>query len=464
MKKILFFPVFIILLSQVLAQSSPGISPIYFIFDASGSMWGQIEGRTKMEIASEVLSESVGKLPEHQQLGLVIYGHNREGDCRDVEFMVNPEGGTKAEVIEAVNSVKPLGKTPLAYSANLVIEQLRQSKTKATIILITDGIESCDGNICEVVSAAQGEGIDFKLHIIGFGLKDEETAQLKCAAKAANGTYNNAEDALDLGDLLAQVTNKTIDDPEENFTVYAVKNGVPVDAWVKAYDVVSKREPILARTYRDTAFFYLPPSRYNFEVVPLEGSDVDKISLSEIQSFEDSLSHQTVSFDAGKLSITVTNNGQNWDSIVKLIDQNGEVTASERTYTSQKEVEVNPGKYKISVQALKVEGLGTLREVEGVEILSGQSTPFEMDFETGTFKILTWVNGKIIDTIVTLAEAESGKNVGGERTYTDGADFILTPGKYNVKVVPLGDHKEKAAHSFSIEIKPGEEVLKEIQF
>lgn len=464
MKKVLLLPLLLIFLGQVLAQTSENPSPLYFIYDASGSMWGQIEGKSKMVIASEVLSNSVQNLPDNQDLGLVVYGHNREGDCEDVEFMVDLNNGNKTAVIDAIKTVKPLGKTPLAYSASLVIEELRQSKTKATIILITDGIESCDGDICEVVSTAKEEGIDFKLHIVGFGLKDEETAQLKCAAEAGNGTYTNAEDEVDLGGVLAEVTTQTIDDPSGNFSVFAVKNGKPVDAWVKAYDVVSKRKPIAVRTYQDTALFYLPPSRYNFEVVPLEGSDVDMITVTDLESFEDKLSHQTISFDAGKLAISVTNNGDNWDAVVKVMDQNGKVVASKRTYDSPKEIEVNPGRYSISVQALKIEGLGTMQEIESIDIGSGQGTPIDVAFETGTFQIRTTVGGEMIDTIVTLNESVSGKNVAGARTNTRGADFLLTPGTYNVKVVPLGEHKDKAAQTFSIEVKAEELVKKEIQF
>ena len=49
-------------------------SPILFIYDASGSMWGQLDGKTKKEIASEVLATTVGNLPEDQNVGLIAYG------------------------------------------------------------------------------------------------------------------------------------------------------------------------------------------------------------------------------------------------------------------------------------------------------------------------------------------------------------------------------------------------------
>lgn len=172
------------------AQSSQErLSPIIFIYDASASMWGQINGKTKMEIAAEVLTTSVNDLPDNQKIGFVAYGHRNKSDCKDVEFMVDVKSGSKSDVIKSIKGIQPLGKTPLAYSATLVIDILRRSKMRATIILVTDGTESCGGDICDVIEAAKAEKIDFKLHIIGFGLKDGETAQLRCAAKAGNGRY-----------------------------------------------------------------------------------------------------------------------------------------------------------------------------------------------------------------------------------------------------------------------------------
>jgi len=241
---------------QLNAQEQDAPSPILFIYDASGSMWGKLQGKTKKEIASNVLSTSVNNLPDNQNVGLIAYGHRKKGDCNDIEFLVDLKNNSKDKVTKAVKGINPLGRTPLARSATMAINSLRDSKTKATIILITDGIESCDGNICDVVSAAKAEGIDFKLHIVGFGLKEGETKQLKCAAEAGGGHYYDAADAGGLGDVLNEATTSTVDEPDGNVSVYAVKNSIAIDAIVKAYDIIGKRKPISVRTYQDTAYFY----------------------------------------------------------------------------------------------------------------------------------------------------------------------------------------------------------------
>ena len=129
-------------------------SPIIFIYDASGSMWGQIKGKAKVTIATEVLSKSVSQIPATQKVGLVAYGHRNKEDCQDVEFVVPTEIENRESIQETLKKIKPLGRTPLAYSAQLVIDKIAASNEKATIILVTNGLESCDGNICKVVQDA----------------------------------------------------------------------------------------------------------------------------------------------------------------------------------------------------------------------------------------------------------------------------------------------------------------------
>ena len=58
------------------------------VFDASGSMWGQISGTPKIVIAKEVLSNVVAEWDENIHLGLIAYGHRKKGDCNDIETLI----------------------------------------------------------------------------------------------------------------------------------------------------------------------------------------------------------------------------------------------------------------------------------------------------------------------------------------------------------------------------------------
>ena len=445
------------------AQNESSPAPIIFIYDASGSMWGQMDGKAKVEIATSVLSTSVNNLPENQSIGLVAYGHRKKGDCKDVETLVTMDNNSKDKVTSALKNIKPLGKTPLAYSASQVIDQLRKSKERATIILITDGIESCDGDICDVVQTAKAEGIDFKLHIVGFGLKEGETKQLQCAAKAGDGNYYDAANASGLGDVLNEVTQETIDKPKGNITLYAVKNGVAVDAWVQAYDVIGKRKPIAVRTYRDTASVFLPPSTYNLEVKPLENSRVGAITIPNVETFEDKIVHRTVSFDGGTFKILTTNNGMGWDCTVKVMDQNGKVVGQNRTYGKPRDIEVNPGVYDIKIAAIKMNGLEKTFTIEDVEINGGVVKEVAHDFITGIANLGVSENGTLIDCTVNIYEKTTDESVAAARSYTSSnsnpREFVLNPGTYKVRLRGRKDGKDNIKW-FEFTLKQGETFTK----
>lgn len=468
MKQLILLSIFFCLILQLNAQDSTKTSPIIFIYDASGSMWGQMEGKTKMQIAADVLSGSVEKLPENQQVGLVAYGHRQKSDCEDVEFLIDAENTDKNLVTQSLKKIKPLGRTPLAYSATQVIGKLRDSKMKATIILVTDGIESCGGDICEVVRLAREEGIAFKLHIIGFGLKEDETEQLKCAAAAGDGQYFDAADAGALNDALIQTTTTTVDEPSGNFSVFTIKNDKPVDAYIKALKAGTRDQVKAVRTYGDTTFLYLPPGKYDFEIKPLEHSDVNAIVLKDMQSFGDSVVHQTVSFDGGKIKVSSFNNGEGWDAVVIIYSTtDGKSVARGRTYGKPDTYELDPGIYDVEIQAMVIEGIDILHRIENVTVGGNETIDVEHNFMSGVAMIGANSAGKLVDAVVKIVEVDSKKSVASARTYTTESSnpkkFILSPGTYEVSLTTLGEHKGKS-EKFTMVIKAGETFEKVISF
>lgn len=51
-------------------------------------MWGQINGLNKIVTARETLARVLPTFPANMELGLMAYGHNRRGDCNDIEMLV----------------------------------------------------------------------------------------------------------------------------------------------------------------------------------------------------------------------------------------------------------------------------------------------------------------------------------------------------------------------------------------
>jgi Ca-activated chloride channel homolog len=165
------------------------------VLDASGSMWGQIDGRAKLEIAREALGTVLAGIPAETEIGLMAYGHREKGSCTDIELVVPPGPGTGPAITDAANAMKFLGKTPLTEAVRRAAGELKSTEEKATVILITDGIETCDADPCALGAELEASGVDFTAHVVGFGLTAEEGATVACLAESTGGKYIEAKDA-----------------------------------------------------------------------------------------------------------------------------------------------------------------------------------------------------------------------------------------------------------------------------
>lgn len=175
------------------------------VLDASGSMWGQIGGKPKLEIARETLKTVLQSVPDSLELGLMAYGHRERGNCSDIQLIVPPGPGTAQAISEAADKMRFLGSTPLSAAVKQAAEAMRYGEEKATVILITDGIETCNADPCALATELEQHGIDFTAHVVGFGLSDDEGKQVACLADNTGGKYLAAEDADELEDALTEV-------------------------------------------------------------------------------------------------------------------------------------------------------------------------------------------------------------------------------------------------------------------
>lgn len=57
--------------SLLLVATTASAENVVLVLDASGSMWGQIEGKTKIEIARAAVGDLVGNWKADDTLGLV---------------------------------------------------------------------------------------------------------------------------------------------------------------------------------------------------------------------------------------------------------------------------------------------------------------------------------------------------------------------------------------------------------
>lgn len=168
------------------------------VLDGSGSMWGQVDGRPKLEIARETLDKVLPTVPQELELGLMAYGHRQKGVCEDIELIVPPAAGSGERISKAVAGMRFLGKTPLSAAVEQAAAALGSSEDKASVILITDGIETCNADPCAVGARLAETGVALTVHVVGFGLSKDEGRQVACLAENTGGTYISADNADEL--------------------------------------------------------------------------------------------------------------------------------------------------------------------------------------------------------------------------------------------------------------------------
>jgi Ca-activated chloride channel family protein len=184
--------------------SAPALKDTVLILDASGSMWGQIDGVNKIVIAKDVVEELVRGLSPEQRLGLVAYGHRTEGDCNDIQTLADV-GAARADVVKAIRGISPKGKTPLTRSVEHAANDLNYTKKAATVILVSDGLENCAGDPCALAKTLEENGLDFTVHVIGFDITVEERKSLQCIAEETGGEFLAADNASELTEAISQV-------------------------------------------------------------------------------------------------------------------------------------------------------------------------------------------------------------------------------------------------------------------
>ncbi|MEE2690385.1 MAG: VWA domain-containing protein [Pseudomonadota bacterium] len=261
------------LLAMLAAQAKA--EDAVLVVDASGSMWGQINEEAKIAIAKRVLGEVIDDIPAERRIGLIAYGHRREGDCKDIEE-VAPIGSDRAAIKAAVTRLSPKGKTPMSDAVKLAAERLQHTKNKATVILVSDGIETCEPDPCGVASALEAAGADFTVHVVGFDVSDENAqAQLRCIAENTGGKFVSASNAGELGDALKSTIVETAPPPAANLYLRAteLEGGLVIGkglTWTVKPSVGG--EAVISETGKGEINATVAPGSYDVSVTrPLDG-------------------------------------------------------------------------------------------------------------------------------------------------------------------------------------------------
>jgi Ca-activated chloride channel homolog len=193
------------------SRMTPPLTRILFIFDASKSMLGYWDSDAKINIARDYLIRIIDSLQyiENVEMALRVFGHQSPvppQDCSDSKLEVPFAKNNASRIRQKLRFIEPRGTTPMANSLELAGNDFPPCiGCRNIIILITDGIEECNGDPCKASFDLQKKGIALKPFIIGIGVDEGFKETFKCI-----GTYFSASRETQLKDFLNIVITQAL--------------------------------------------------------------------------------------------------------------------------------------------------------------------------------------------------------------------------------------------------------------
>ena len=172
------------------------------VLDVSGSMNIKLGDGYRWQAALAALDEVLNALPEDLKVGLRVYGHRYSSKsaqtCQDTELIVPIAPLDRGRILQAATALKPRGETPLIRSILKSVGDLKAAGG-GSVILITDGEESCKGDAKAAAREIKASGVNVTLNIVGFTLTGKAVEnELGTLAGSTGGRYYGAQDGEQL--------------------------------------------------------------------------------------------------------------------------------------------------------------------------------------------------------------------------------------------------------------------------
>lgn len=422
------------LLAQELSADYIPLSRILFIFDASNSMAGQWDGARKFDMAREVLFDVVDSLEEmpNVEMALRVYGHQSPvppQDCSDTKLEVPFSSSNASRIRETLKNIDPKGTTPIAHSLELAASDFPMcNHCRNIIVLITDGIEACDGDPCAVSQDLQKRGVILRPFVIGIGSDNGLQDTYDCI-----GEYYDAPTIRRFRIALKQVITQALDATSAQINLLDIHSRpTETDVNVVLYDSYSGLirynmiHTLNARGNPDTlALDHL--ITYDIQAQTIPPVRFDSVKLEQGR-------HNTISMAAPQGYLYVrTSRGHSYEKEKILVKKAGE----NRTINIQ-EFD-NVGKYLVGRYDLEIP-IYPLMEIKDVEIHQSNTTTLEIP-APGLITFSTKLPGS--GSLYQLNASGDQLWVLNLQENKKDQSYYLQPGRYRI-VFRRGDYKSTA--------------------
>lgn len=175
---------------------------VLVVLDASASMvepW--FGGASRFKAAGQLITslmDSVYRMNKNVEFSLRVYGHQYgvpENNCYDTRNEVMFSRDNLIQMSLRLEHLRPYGVSPIALSLQTAVEKdmVLERDYTYSLLLITDGGESCGGDICAVVRTMLAKKIQFRPYIVSLTDDTPLKDQYQCL-----GTYLTATSATSM--------------------------------------------------------------------------------------------------------------------------------------------------------------------------------------------------------------------------------------------------------------------------
>lgn len=206
---------------------------VALVMDASGSMNGRLaDGTRKIKAAKSAVRDLVSGLPDDIRLSFRAYGHQfhrSKHNCDDTQLLVPFANiqSVRSSVISSSDELTAQGYTPITHVLGLAADDLKPQTGARTIVLVSDGKETCEGDPCLLAQKLADADADLTIHTVGLAVDAQARLQLQCIADAARGTYHDAGSAAELSRIMeTAIETAPLEVQDETITITLQKEQV----------------------------------------------------------------------------------------------------------------------------------------------------------------------------------------------------------------------------------------------
>lgn len=325
---------------------------ILFIFDASRSMLGTWDNSTKLDIAKKIFNNIVDSLSQFNdvEMALRVFGHQSPvppQDCNDTRLEVPFGENNAGRIRQKVRFIEARGTTPIA---NALLSSANDfppcENCRNVIVLITDGLEACDGDPCVASKDLQRKAIIVKPFVIGIQLDDANKTIFNCV-----GDFYEADNEIQFTSAMRVIISKALNATTTQINLFDTKgNPTETDVVISLYDQEFNRplhqyvHTINHKGVPDTLFLD-DRIKYRMIVHTIPPVEVDNIKI--IPGI-----HNIIAADAGRGKLNIKQSSgfqaQTFDCIIRKAGTNQTLhvqkTGEEKKYLV--------GKYDIEILSL----------------------------------------------------------------------------------------------------------------